>query len=217
MDPNENLSQQLAIVQKYEDGLPDGVDSGDVLDDMVRLVALVDALHEWIANGGFLPNRWRVGENAKPPAIVHPFPLCGECGHSRDGHGSELGVCQWCPPSDTHHFQACGSCGGCGVLVASWDTLGDSKDGRVFIDTCDECTTKQQRIPNGLNRGDAAHAVAATLDENIKLVRDPGWSFKEAIDAEVALVDALIERWNKNGEHLSEILKRLEVAERERA
>lgn len=52
MDPDANLAEQLRIVQRVNDGKAD-------TDDAYRLADLVEALHEWIAGGGFLPKAWK--------------------------------------------------------------------------------------------------------------------------------------------------------------
>lgn len=54
MDPNANLKEQLEIARailsdkEYDTGY-----------DAVRLAELVEALHEWIMKGGFLPDAWK--------------------------------------------------------------------------------------------------------------------------------------------------------------
>lgn len=102
---------------------------------------------------------------------------------------------------------ACEACGGCGVLITSWDTLGEPQDGKVFVDTCDMCTTGKM----GRHRGHAAEAVARALKTDILLVRDD-WgdgkpaSFKDAIVAPIKDVEALLERWNAGGRWLCGVL-----------
>lgn len=51
MDPNENLERQRRIVA--------GILSSVQADDRaVELAELVEALDQWITNGGFLPKEW---------------------------------------------------------------------------------------------------------------------------------------------------------------
>lgn len=51
MDPNANLKEQRELVKKLR---------GDTstYDDAIRLTELVEALDEWIRNGGALPSDW---------------------------------------------------------------------------------------------------------------------------------------------------------------
>ena len=56
MDPTANLNEQLVIAERImrhmdEDRYPDEQDAR-------RLAELVEALHNWIRNGGFLPAQW---------------------------------------------------------------------------------------------------------------------------------------------------------------
>ena len=70
----------------------------------------------------------------------------------------------------------------------------------MFVDTCDECTTGRTR-DGGLHRGDASEAIARALKCDILLVRDD-WddgcppSFKDALVAPLATVEALLNQWN---------------------
>lgn len=98
----------------------------------------------------------------------------------------------------------CEACGGCGVLITSWDTLGDPEDGTVFVDTCDACTTNVE--PYTFRRCDASRAIAIALETNILLVRDSGYTFKDAIVAPIRHVEALLDGWNKMGKHLADIV-----------
>jgi hypothetical protein len=53
MDPNANLAEQLRLASDLlSAGEPD-------MDDALRLAELVEALHGWIAGGGFLPAQWQ--------------------------------------------------------------------------------------------------------------------------------------------------------------
>ncbi len=58
MDPNENLKEQLELARRRIDV---GYNEGELDDNMAdadRLAELVMALHVWIENGGFLPDKW---------------------------------------------------------------------------------------------------------------------------------------------------------------
>lgn len=56
MDPNANLTEQLALTKRI-------LDTGRAtMQDAERLAELVDALHGWIVGGGFLPDRWEVAQ-----------------------------------------------------------------------------------------------------------------------------------------------------------
>lgn len=102
-------------------------------------------------------------------------------------------------------MSACESCGGSGILIVSWDTLGEPQDGQVYVDTCDDCTTGDVFGPLALRAGekvsreDAAYAVAKMLKTNIILVRDPGWSWKHAIQASVEEVERAIALLDSRG------------------
>lgn len=51
MDPNATLKQIRALL--------DAIDCDeDRSDDTSDLITLVNALDEWLSNGGFLPKRW---------------------------------------------------------------------------------------------------------------------------------------------------------------
>lgn len=52
MDPNDNLSEQLALAELIQRG-------NCSEEDYDRLAELVLALDEWIRGGGFLPDVWR--------------------------------------------------------------------------------------------------------------------------------------------------------------
>lgn len=56
MDPDANLKEQLRLVRR----LSAQIDSDHEPDagDVDRLCELVRSLDEWIAGGGFLPERW---------------------------------------------------------------------------------------------------------------------------------------------------------------
>lgn len=54
MDPDANLKEQREILRRL-DGATDEV---EVQEDCVRLGELVEALDEWLSNGGFLPAAW---------------------------------------------------------------------------------------------------------------------------------------------------------------
>lgn len=56
MDPNANLREQITLASRII------YDEGANPDDAVRLAELVEALHEWIDRGGFLPDRWEVAQ-----------------------------------------------------------------------------------------------------------------------------------------------------------
>lgn len=51
MDPNANLAEQLTIAARINAGTPEEGDAD-------RLAELVEALNEWVANGGALPAAW---------------------------------------------------------------------------------------------------------------------------------------------------------------
>lgn len=62
MDPNENLSRQRGIVSDITELRELGeahVPYGQVAVLAYELAELVSALDEWLAKGGFLPNRWQ--------------------------------------------------------------------------------------------------------------------------------------------------------------
>ncbi len=74
MDPDANLEEQLRIIALLND---EGAECADV-DDLVlhgeRLAELVQALHEWIAGGGFLPKAWRRrGVTTIPTKLLLPW------------------------------------------------------------------------------------------------------------------------------------------------
>jgi hypothetical protein len=55
MDPNANLREQLALSRVIikDEGEPS---------DAYELAELVLALDKWLRNGGFLPDRWEIGQ-----------------------------------------------------------------------------------------------------------------------------------------------------------
>jgi hypothetical protein len=55
VDPTANLKEQLEITHQM-------LNKGWNDTDAVRLAELVEALHEWISKGGFLPKQWRKKE-----------------------------------------------------------------------------------------------------------------------------------------------------------
>jgi len=55
MDPNANLREQLSLARYIL------AEKSDNTIGAVRLAELVEALDDWIARGGFLPERWRDG------------------------------------------------------------------------------------------------------------------------------------------------------------
>lgn len=109
--------------------------------------------------------------------------------------------------------ELCDACGGCGILITSWDGVLLPEDNRVFVDTCDQCTTGKQGLGK-FNRTDASYAIAATLECDILLVRNPGYSFKDAIVAKEKVVNNLLNKWNEEGKTLKQILA--EVSDREK-
>lgn len=54
MDPTANLAEQRRIVER--------IVNGDSSADWSRLAELVEALDNWISNGGFLPQQWAKGD-----------------------------------------------------------------------------------------------------------------------------------------------------------
>ena len=54
MDPNANLAEQRRIVAR----VTEGHDLVDHIHDLERLADLVEALDNWIVNGGCLPAAW---------------------------------------------------------------------------------------------------------------------------------------------------------------
>lgn len=59
MDPNANLKEQLDLTKRILEADPDS--HGVIHDDAARLAELVEALHEWLVGGGFLPADWHNG------------------------------------------------------------------------------------------------------------------------------------------------------------
>lgn len=67
MDPNANLEEQLEIAARildYSDD-PDVPEENIDPDDALRLAELVQALHDWISGGGFLPAKWQNPERVR--------------------------------------------------------------------------------------------------------------------------------------------------------
>lgn len=66
MDPNSNIAEQLRIVHSIHqindrcnpDGSLSNVQVAALASHADRLADLVEALDDWIAKGGFLPERW---------------------------------------------------------------------------------------------------------------------------------------------------------------
>jgi hypothetical protein len=57
MDPNANLAEQRRIAERL---IMNQIGrEQERLHDAARLAELVEALDEWITNGGFLPDAWR--------------------------------------------------------------------------------------------------------------------------------------------------------------
>lgn len=69
MDPDHNLKTQLELAgmildtldQSDEDGNLDDDQKEGIVGDAQHLAELVQALHGWIAGGGFLPRDWARG------------------------------------------------------------------------------------------------------------------------------------------------------------
>jgi hypothetical protein len=60
MDPTANLLEQLEISTRLLNTFENADDTPEFKEeDVVRLAELVEALHNWIRNGGFLPAQWR--------------------------------------------------------------------------------------------------------------------------------------------------------------
>lgn len=55
MDPNANLKEQRRIVKRLQD---DTLNADDRLHYAERLADLVEALDNWLSNGGFPPTDW---------------------------------------------------------------------------------------------------------------------------------------------------------------
>jgi hypothetical protein len=53
MDPNANLAEQRRITARFNEGLQEDGDAE-------RLSDLVQALDEWMSNGGFPPEAWDI-------------------------------------------------------------------------------------------------------------------------------------------------------------
>jgi hypothetical protein len=62
MDPTANLAEQLRLSQRIQNA----EDASQIADWADRLATLVEALDEWIRNGGFLPDQWRPCEACGP-------------------------------------------------------------------------------------------------------------------------------------------------------
>ena len=52
MDPNANLTEQLRLARRLSDSPKPSAH------DARRLAELVEALNDWLRNGGFLPKAW---------------------------------------------------------------------------------------------------------------------------------------------------------------
>jgi hypothetical protein len=69
MDPDANLTEQRQIAKRLladQDGRGEGLDAPQVMVLTARLCELVQALDEWLARGGFLPDAWRTRDGSKP-------------------------------------------------------------------------------------------------------------------------------------------------------
>jgi len=83
MDPNANLEEQRAIIDRMLDG------KGDyTLGDTLRLAELATALDKWISGGGFLPASW-----LKPCAVPQVINTSTCCEAPRRGIGPECINC----------------------------------------------------------------------------------------------------------------------------
>ena len=62
MDPNATLEQIRDLYTNLVDLLDEeyAVGRGKFGDDAIRLAELVEALDEWLSNGGFLPKAWAI-------------------------------------------------------------------------------------------------------------------------------------------------------------
>jgi len=56
MDPNQNLTDLIVICERWEEWGSLDIDPVAAMD---RLTELFLALDDWIAGGGFIPDRWR--------------------------------------------------------------------------------------------------------------------------------------------------------------
>jgi len=90
MDPNANLREQRELVEQINTLLNaahgkrlTGTQEQDIILHSARLAELVEALDQWIAGGGFLPDSWEIAhKRAAPP------PQCAE--RTGGGHQCEL-------------------------------------------------------------------------------------------------------------------------------
>lgn len=58
MDPNANLAEQLRLARKIQSC--ESFQSFMMASaDCERLAELVEAMHEWVSKGGFLPDAWK--------------------------------------------------------------------------------------------------------------------------------------------------------------
>lgn len=66
MDPDVNLEEQRKLAARLIAQI-DSEPADDVidLDDVDRLIELVQALDQWISRGGFLPQAWQKKEATK--------------------------------------------------------------------------------------------------------------------------------------------------------
>lgn len=55
MDPNANLNEQRRLAESIHSGELTEAEQADAAE---RLADLVEALDQWIVNGGFLPSEW---------------------------------------------------------------------------------------------------------------------------------------------------------------
>ena len=58
MDPDAALDELLALANRIEPFTSGRLPSMAVLQDVGRLLELVDRLDGWLTAGGFLPSRW---------------------------------------------------------------------------------------------------------------------------------------------------------------
>lgn len=63
MDPNANLTEQLVLAGKLNNGIGWHVysDLASYEADVDRLCELVESLDKWLKTGGHLPDRWQRG------------------------------------------------------------------------------------------------------------------------------------------------------------
>lgn len=59
MDPNTNLNEQRQLVKNIKAMIVDGRQTSvEYQEDTARLAELVQALDQWLVQGGFLPATW---------------------------------------------------------------------------------------------------------------------------------------------------------------